>query len=162
MLTKFGAVRTRNAKWKWFTACQLNWVYQLPPVIEESGAGYRLQRCSCRDSYHPGAAQLIARLLDSLGKAEGIWAPSLAMTPSLLPLLTVSPQRAVRSDFRAVRPGALISAPRFWRRGKCCFCLSPPAFPCVHLTNSAVLLRHIIHTMNTYVKKHIMQNSLSN
>lgn len=32
MLTKFGAVRTRNAKWKWFTACQLNWVYQPPPV----------------------------------------------------------------------------------------------------------------------------------
>ena len=31
MLTKFGAVRAMP-KWKWFTACQLNWVYQPPPV----------------------------------------------------------------------------------------------------------------------------------
>lgn len=28
MLTKFGAVRTRNAKWKWCTAYRLSWAYQ--------------------------------------------------------------------------------------------------------------------------------------
>ncbi len=113
MLTKFGAVRHAMPKWKWFTACQLNWVYQPLQSIEESGAGYRLQRCSCRVHTSPGAAQLIARLLDSLGKQKVFWAPSLAMTPSLPPLLTFHRQRPVRSDFRAVRPGALTLPRRF-------------------------------------------------
>ncbi len=47
----------------------------------------------------PGAAQLIARLLDSLGKAEAFWAPSLAMTPLLPPLLTVSPSKTCMKRF---------------------------------------------------------------
>ena len=58
-------------KWKWFTACQLNWVYQPPPLknlvldIDYNDAVVVIHTS-------PGAAQLIARLLDSLGKAEGI------------------------------------------------------------------------------------------
>ncbi len=32
MLTKFGAVRTRNAKWKWCTVFRLNWASQQHPV----------------------------------------------------------------------------------------------------------------------------------
>lgn len=30
MLTKFGAVRTRNARWKWSTACRLSLVSRQP------------------------------------------------------------------------------------------------------------------------------------
>lgn len=73
MLTKFGAVRTRNAK--------MDMVYCLPAEL-----GVPKVSCSLRelvlDIDHngalivihtaPGAAQLIARLLDSLGKPEGI------------------------------------------------------------------------------------------
>lgn len=73
MLSKFGAVRTRNAK--------QDMVYCLPAelgvpttssplknlVIDVDHNDYMIV---CRTS--PGAAQLIARLLDSVGKAEGI------------------------------------------------------------------------------------------
>ena len=68
MLTKFGAVRTRNAK--------MEMVYCLPAEL-----GVPLKNLVLDIDYNdavvvihtsPGAAQLIARLLDSLGKAEGI------------------------------------------------------------------------------------------
>ena len=63
MLSRFGAVRTRNAK--------MEMVYCLPvelgvPTINSPLKNLVLIHTS------PGAAQLIARLLDSLGKAEGI------------------------------------------------------------------------------------------
>ena len=57
MLTKFGAVRTRNAKMEMVYCCQLNWGTNDLQSIEKSGIGYRLQRCSCRDSYQPWRAR---------------------------------------------------------------------------------------------------------
>ncbi|GAJ69762.1 LOW QUALITY PROTEIN: arginine pathway regulatory protein ArgR, repressor of arg regulon [Vibrio sp. JCM 18904] len=73
MLTKFGAVRTRNAK--------MEMVYCLPaelgvPTVSSSLRELVLDidRNAALVVIHtgPGAAQLIARLLDSLGKSEGI------------------------------------------------------------------------------------------
>ena len=72
MLTKFGAVRTRNAK--------MEMVYCLPAelgVPTTSPLKNLVLDIDYNDSVvvihtSPGAAQLIARLLDSLGKAEGI------------------------------------------------------------------------------------------
>lgn len=73
MLTKFGAVRTRNAK--------MEMVYCLPAEMGVPTASSSLKelvlgidRNSALVVIHtgPGAAQLIARLLDSLGKSEGI------------------------------------------------------------------------------------------
>lgn len=73
MLTKFGAVRTRNAK--------MEMVYCLPAELGIPTASSSLKelvlgidRNSAIIVIHtgPGAAQLIARLLDSLGKSEGI------------------------------------------------------------------------------------------
>ncbi|EQC01535.1 transcriptional regulator ArgR [Photorhabdus tasmaniensis] len=73
MLTKFGAVRTRNAK--------MEMVYCLPAELGVPTATSPLKNLVLDvDHNHsivvirtsPGAAQLIARLLDSLGKAEGI------------------------------------------------------------------------------------------
>ncbi|MCL9780549.1 transcriptional regulator ArgR [Vibrio sp. S4M6] len=73
MLTKFGAVRTRNAK--------MEMVYCLPAELGVPTASSSLKelvlgidRNSALIVIHtgPGAAQLIARLLDSLGKSEGI------------------------------------------------------------------------------------------
>jgi len=73
MLTKFGAVRTRNAK--------MEMVYCLPAELGVPTASSSLKelvlgidRNSAIIVIHtgPGAAQLIARLLDSLGKSEGI------------------------------------------------------------------------------------------
>jgi transcriptional regulator of arginine metabolism len=73
MLTKFGAVRTRNAK--------MEMVYCLPvelgvPTVSSSLRELVLDidRNNAMVVIHtgPGAAQLIARLLDSLGKSEGI------------------------------------------------------------------------------------------
>ena len=73
LLTKFGAVRTRNAK--------LEMVYCLPAELGMPTAKSPLRQLVL-DSEHnesmviirtsPGAAQLIARLLDSVGKAEGV------------------------------------------------------------------------------------------
>ncbi|WP_018692435.1 transcriptional regulator ArgR [Algicola sagamiensis] len=73
MLSKFGAVRTRNAKQQM--------VYCLPPEFGVPTAKSPLRQLVL-DIVHnnvmiiirtsPGAAQLIARLLDSLGKAEGV------------------------------------------------------------------------------------------
>lgn len=73
MLTKFGAVRTRNAK--------MEMVYCLPAELGVPTASSSLRELVLDVGYNnalvvintgPGAAQLIARLLDSLGKSEGI------------------------------------------------------------------------------------------
>lgn len=73
MLTKFGAVRTRNAK--------MEMAYCLPAELGVTTATSPLKNLVLDIDYNhsvvvirtsPGAAQLIARLLDSLGKAEGI------------------------------------------------------------------------------------------
>lgn len=73
MLTKFGAVRTRNAK--------MEMVYGLPNSLDVPTTTSPLKNLVLDIDYNdflvvihtsPGAAQLIARLLDSLGKAEGI------------------------------------------------------------------------------------------
>ena len=73
MLSKFGAVRARNAKG--------DMVYCLPPELGMPTAKSSLKQLVL-DVMHnnvmivirttPGAAQLIARLLDSLGRSEGV------------------------------------------------------------------------------------------
>ena len=73
MLTKFGAVRTRNAK--------METVYCLPPELNMPNTSSPLKNLVLDISYNdylivvhttPGAAQLVARLLDSLSKTIGI------------------------------------------------------------------------------------------
>lgn len=73
MLSKFGAVRTRNTK--------MEMVYQLPPELSVPTTSSPLKNLVIDIDNNdvlivihtsPGAAQLIARLLDSIGKAEGI------------------------------------------------------------------------------------------
>lgn len=73
MLTKFGAVRTRNAK--------MEMVYCLPAELGVPTTSSPLKNLVLDVDHNdaivvihtsPGAAQLIARLLDSLGKSEGI------------------------------------------------------------------------------------------
>ncbi|MFQ1016524.1 transcriptional regulator ArgR [Gilliamella sp. BG7] len=73
MLTKFGAVRTRNAK--------SETVYCLPAEISVPTTSSPLKNLVIDIDFNssmvvihtsPGAAQLIARLLDSIGKSEGI------------------------------------------------------------------------------------------
>ena len=73
MLTKFGAVRTRNAK--------MEMVYCLPAELGVPTTSSPLKNLVLDIDHNdfviviktsPGAAQLIARLLDSIGKPEGI------------------------------------------------------------------------------------------
>lgn len=73
MLTKFGAVRTRNAK--------SEMVYCLPTALSVPTTTSPLKNLVIDIDYNssmvvihtsPGAAQLIARLLDSIGKSGGI------------------------------------------------------------------------------------------
>jgi len=73
MLTKFGAVRTRNALGEM--------VYCLPPELGMPTAKSPLKQLVLDVTHNhvmvvirtsPGAAQLIARLLDSLGKKDGV------------------------------------------------------------------------------------------
>lgn len=73
MLSKFGAVRTRNTK--------MEMVYQLPAELIVPTTSSPLKNLVVDIDYNealivvktsPGAAQLIARLLDSMGKSEGI------------------------------------------------------------------------------------------
>lgn len=73
MLTKFGAVRTRNAK--------MEMVYCLPAELGVPTTSSPLKNLVLSIDHNdalivihtsPGAAQLIARMLDSLGKPEGI------------------------------------------------------------------------------------------
>ncbi len=73
MLTKYGAVRTRNALGEM--------VYCLPPELGMPTAKSPLKQLVYDVTHNnvmvvirtsPGAAQLIARLLDSLGKKDGV------------------------------------------------------------------------------------------
>lgn len=73
MLSKFGAVRTRNTK--------MEMVYQLPAELAVPTTSSPLKNLVIDIDHNdvlvvvrtsPGAAQLIARLLDSMGKSEGI------------------------------------------------------------------------------------------
>ncbi len=73
MLTRFGAVRTRNTK--------MNMVYCLPVELGVPTINSQLKSLvldvghnGCLIVIHtsPGAAQMIARMLDSLSKSEGI------------------------------------------------------------------------------------------
>lgn len=73
MLTKFGAVRTRNTR--------MEMVYCLPNELSVPNTKSPLKNLVLDIDYNnfvvvikttPGAAQLIARLLDSIGKADGI------------------------------------------------------------------------------------------
>ncbi|MWN31582.1 transcriptional regulator ArgR [Gilliamella sp. Pra-s65] len=73
MLTKFGAVRTRNAK--------SEMVYCLPAELGIPTTSSPLKNLVIDIDFNssmvvtrtsPGAAQLIARLLDSIGKSKGI------------------------------------------------------------------------------------------
>lgn len=73
MLTKFGAIRIRNAK--------MQTVYCLPAEIGVPTTRSPLKNLVLNVDYNnamvvihtsPGAAQLIARLLDSIGKSDGI------------------------------------------------------------------------------------------
>ena len=73
MLSKFGAVRTRNTK--------MEMVYQLPNELGVPTTSSPLKNLVVDIDHNdllivvktsPGAAQLIARLLDSIGKSEGI------------------------------------------------------------------------------------------
>ena len=73
MLSKFGAIRTRNTK--------MEMVYQLPNELSVPATSSPLKNLVVDIDHNdllivvktsPGAAQLIARLLDSIGKSEGI------------------------------------------------------------------------------------------
>ncbi|MGI5308023.1 transcriptional regulator ArgR [Rheinheimera sp. WS51] len=73
MLNKYGAVRTRNAKEEM--------VYTLPAELSVPTTRSPLRQLVLDIEHNdvmiivrtsPGAAQLIARLLDSIGKAEGV------------------------------------------------------------------------------------------
>lgn len=73
MLTKFGAVRTRNSR--------MEMVYCLPAELSVPTSSSPLKNLVLDIDHNdflivvktsPGAAQLIARLLDSVGKADGI------------------------------------------------------------------------------------------
>lgn len=73
MLTKFGAVRTRNTR--------MEMVYCLPNELSVPNTSSPLKNLVLDIDHNdlliviktsPGAAQLIARLLDSVGKADGI------------------------------------------------------------------------------------------
>ena len=73
MLSKFGAGRTRNTK--------MEMVYQLPNELSVPATSSPLKNLVVDIDHNdllivvktsPGAAQLIARLLDSIGKSEGI------------------------------------------------------------------------------------------
>lgn len=73
MLSKFGAVRTRNSK--------MEMVYCLPNELSVPNTSSPLKNLVLDVDHNamliiikttPGAAQLIARLLDSIGKSEGI------------------------------------------------------------------------------------------
>lgn len=73
MLNKFGAVRTRNTK--------MEMVYRLPSELSVPATSSPLKNLVTDIDHNstlivikttPGAAQLIARLLDSIGKPQGI------------------------------------------------------------------------------------------
>lgn len=86
MLSRFGAVRTRNAK--------MEMVYCLPVELGVPTTSSPLKNLVLDVDHNgalvvihtsPGAAQLIARLLDSLARPKGSSAPSPVTTPSSSP-----------------------------------------------------------------------------
>jgi hypothetical protein len=86
MLSRFGAVRTRNAK--------MEMVYCLPVELGVPTTSSPLKNLVLDVDHNgalvvihtsPGAAQLIARLLDSSARPKGSSAPSPVMTPSSSP-----------------------------------------------------------------------------
>ena len=109
MLTKFGAVRTRNAK--------MEMVYCLPAELGVPTTSSPLKNLVLDIDYNdavvvihtsPGAAQLIARLLDSLGKAEGILG-SIAGDDTIFhhPCARLYGERSARRHPGPVRTGTL-------------------------------------------------------
>jgi transcriptional regulator of arginine metabolism len=100
MLTKFGAVRTRNAK--------MEMVYCLPAELGVPTTSSPLKNLVLDIDYNdavvvihtsPGAAQLIARMLDSWVKRKVSSVPSPVMTPSLPPRQAVSPSKISTKPF---------------------------------------------------------------
>ena len=94
MLSKFGAVRTRNAKDEM--------VYCLPAELGVPTISSQLKNLVLDISHNehliviqtsPGSAQLIARLLDSLGRTEGILGTiagddTIFITPTSIAIIT--------------------------------------------------------------------------
>jgi transcriptional regulator of arginine metabolism len=100
MLTKFGAVRTRNAK--------MEMVYCLPAELGVPTTSSPLKNLVLDIDYNdsvvvihtsPGAAQLIARLLDSLAKPKVFSAALPVMTLSLPPRPEVLPLKSCMTPF---------------------------------------------------------------
>jgi transcriptional regulator of arginine metabolism len=99
MLTKFGAVRTRNTK--------MEMVYCLPAELGVPTVSSSLRELVLDVDHNnalvvihtgPGAAQLIARLLDSLGKSEGILGVVAGDdTIFITPTITVTPKALCES-----------------------------------------------------------------
>ncbi len=103
MLTKFGAVRTGNAK--------MEMVYRLPAELGVPTASSSRRELVLDVDYNnalvvirtgPGAAQLFARLLDSLGKSEGNLGVVAGDDTILSPDLGCSSERAVPLCVRIV------------------------------------------------------------
>lgn len=139
MLTKFGAVRTRNAK--------MEMVYCLPAELGVPTTSSPLKNLVLDIDYNdavvvihtsPGAAQLIARLLDSLGKAEGILG-TIAGDDTIF--TTPANGFTVKELYEAILElfdQALISAPSLLAAGKMLLLpINPLLSPAIHLTNSA-------------------------
>lgn len=139
MLTKFGAVRTRNAK--------MEMVYCLPAELGVPTTSSPLKNLVLDIDYNdavvvihtsPGAAQLIARLLDSLGKAEGILG-TIAGDDTIF--TTPANGFTVKELYEAILElfdrGALI-CPSLLAAGKMLLLpINPLLSPAIHLTNSA-------------------------
>jgi transcriptional regulator of arginine metabolism len=99
MLTKFGAVRTRNTK--------MEMVYCLPAELGVPTVSSSLRELVLDVDHNnalvvihtgPGAAQLIARLLDSLGKSEGILGVVAGDdTIFITPTITITPKTLCKS-----------------------------------------------------------------
>ncbi|VEA31352.1 arginine repressor [Salmonella enterica subsp. enterica] len=100
MLTKFGAVRTRNAK--------MEMVYCLPAELGVPTTSSPLKNLVLDIDYNdavvvihtsPGAAQLIARLLDSLGKQKVF---SVRLPATILSFTTPASGFSVRDLYEAI------------------------------------------------------------
>ncbi|XPE63064.1 transcriptional regulator ArgR [Shigella flexneri] len=140
MLTKFGAVRTRNAK--------MEMVYCLPAELGVPTTSSPLKNLVLDIDYNdavvvihtsPGAAQLIARLLDFTGQSRRYCRhiagdDAVFTTPANGFTIKTSTKQ-----FSAVQAGALISAHHFIDGGKMLFYPSgSPCFsPAFRLTNHA-------------------------
>ncbi len=131
MLTKFGAVRTRNAK--------MEMVYCLPAELGVPTTSSPLKNLVLDIDYNDavvvihtshGAAQLIARLLDSLGKAEGILGTiagddTIFTTPANGFTVKDLYEAILELFDRSFNLCPVVSD----GGGKCCLSLSTPCFP---------------------------------